>query len=302
MDIRIKTAHIQNFRSVADATLEFTPGINILAGPNGSGKSNILRALSRLSKNYRGNENDQSRFSKDGVSIAVQTLSGEVINILQNDFKQDYAGSVFMMEALRGYPDRSYVPRSPISLKPDGSNLAGMLNFYRGSMATAPELEKLTKRVKQITPEISDILSEFKGDDTAELHVKIKKNGDTYTFTPETMATGSLDVIFLVLAIQLFREGSIFLLDGPDSHLHAGSQKSMIDLLREIAAKDSKQFIIATHSSYLVDSCSNDEIFLVSKKGFKTSVESISEKKEIIEVLEGTDTQLSDITSSMKKV
>jgi predicted ATPase len=206
------------------------------------------------------------------------------------------------MEALRGYPEESHVPQDLYHLRADGSNLAGILNYYKGSIASSKDLDMLLERIRTITPEIDDIGPRFQGEDKAKLFVKLKKNKETYTFTPESMSTGSLDAIFLTLALQIFGEGSIYLLDGPDSHLHAGSQESMLDLLRKVAVSESKQFIIATHSPFIVDMCSTDELFLVTRDGFRTSVEKISDKKEILDALETTDVKISDFTSSMHKV
>jgi len=43
-----------------------------------------------------------------------------------------------------------------------------------------------------------------------------------------------------------------------------------------------------------------DEIIMVTKDGFKTAAERVSNKKNIMEILEKTEGPLSDITSSME--
>src|SRR4051812_13722357 len=43
--MRLKLAHIKNFRSIKDVTIRFEPACRVLVGINESGKSNILRAL-----------------------------------------------------------------------------------------------------------------------------------------------------------------------------------------------------------------------------------------------------------------
>ncbi|MGP5722535.1 AAA family ATPase [Corynebacterium casei] len=42
--MRIKTVHIQNFRTLEDVTIDFD-SITTFIGPNGAGKSTVLRAL-----------------------------------------------------------------------------------------------------------------------------------------------------------------------------------------------------------------------------------------------------------------
>jgi recombinational DNA repair ATPase RecF len=81
MDLRIKSVRIQNFRSIADATLELSSGINVLAGPNGSGKSNILKAISRFSERNTFSQNDQSRFSRESFRIDAGTIYGHSLRI-----------------------------------------------------------------------------------------------------------------------------------------------------------------------------------------------------------------------------
>ena len=35
--------HVQNFTVFADATFEFSPGLNVIVGTNGTGKSHVLK-------------------------------------------------------------------------------------------------------------------------------------------------------------------------------------------------------------------------------------------------------------------
>lgn len=43
--MKVKSVHIEKFRSIADMQLECKPGINVIAGINGSGKSTLLDAI-----------------------------------------------------------------------------------------------------------------------------------------------------------------------------------------------------------------------------------------------------------------
>ena len=44
MSARLKSIRIQNYRSLADVSLELEP-VNVLFGPNGAGKSSLLDAI-----------------------------------------------------------------------------------------------------------------------------------------------------------------------------------------------------------------------------------------------------------------
>lgn len=43
--MRVQTLHVENLRSIASATFQFSPDLNVIAGVNGVGKSTVLRAL-----------------------------------------------------------------------------------------------------------------------------------------------------------------------------------------------------------------------------------------------------------------
>ncbi|MDP1710447.1 MAG: AAA family ATPase, partial [candidate division WWE3 bacterium] len=45
----IKKIHLDNFRSYAKKTFEFSPGVTLVVGANTTGKSNLLEAIFLLS-------------------------------------------------------------------------------------------------------------------------------------------------------------------------------------------------------------------------------------------------------------
>lgn len=51
----VKDLRVYKFRNLSDATIEFSPGVNLIVGRNGQGKTNILEAISVLSsaKSFR---------------------------------------------------------------------------------------------------------------------------------------------------------------------------------------------------------------------------------------------------------
>jgi DNA replication and repair protein RecF len=62
----ISTLRLQNFRSYADASFEFDPGVNIVVGPNASGKTNLLEAVLVLARgsSYRARDAELIKFDK----------------------------------------------------------------------------------------------------------------------------------------------------------------------------------------------------------------------------------------------
>jgi DNA replication and repair protein RecF len=62
----ITSIRLQNFRSYADESFEFEPGVNIIVGPNASGKTNLLEAVLVLARgtSYRAKDFELVQFDK----------------------------------------------------------------------------------------------------------------------------------------------------------------------------------------------------------------------------------------------
>lgn len=71
--MRIRRAHIENFRSIAALDCDFDD-VTTLLGPNGAGKSNVLRALDWFFNGEKGSlsEDDVHQGSGDGARVRVR--------------------------------------------------------------------------------------------------------------------------------------------------------------------------------------------------------------------------------------
>lgn len=67
----IDNIRLQNFRSYADDSFEFEPGVNIIVGPNGSGKTNLLEAIMAVStgSSFRAGDSELIQFEKPWARI-----------------------------------------------------------------------------------------------------------------------------------------------------------------------------------------------------------------------------------------
>jgi DNA replication and repair protein RecF len=74
----INNIRLQNFRSYADASFEFDPGVNIIVGPNASGKTNILEAVLVLStgSSYRARDAELIRYDAPWTRLDADTPNG----------------------------------------------------------------------------------------------------------------------------------------------------------------------------------------------------------------------------------
>jgi len=314
VDVRIKSAQIQYFRSIKDLNLNFSPEITLLVGPNGGGKSNILRALAiKFSKSVPSGNNTNPYFQQHPYYIDFKIMEG---NLVQQSTPLPFQSKIsfpmtlpqqrafpgnqcFFMSPIRNYISTSQAISNYSQLSSDGSNLPGAFIYWLTSDPWPQRYELFMERIRRIMPEIKKISAPYTGSNVI-LRIDIEKGKEVLNITADDATTGTLDTIFLIFVIQIFPGGSVYLLDSPDSHLHAGSQVEIMKLFREVAKSESKQFIIATHSPTLVNMCSPEEVILVRKKGLWTTAERVSDLSEVLSVLENTDATLADIASSFE--
>jgi DNA replication and repair protein RecF len=71
----IHSLRLQNFRSYADESFEFEPGVNIIVGPNGSGKTNLLEAILAIAtgSSYRAGDAELIQFEKSWARLDAGT-------------------------------------------------------------------------------------------------------------------------------------------------------------------------------------------------------------------------------------
>jgi hypothetical protein len=90
--VRLVRVKIKNFRSIRQATIEFSVSLRALFGLNEAGKSNILKALRLLDSNYSWDPSDVRTISLDetdesGEVVFEYKFSDEEIDKLMDDLK-----------------------------------------------------------------------------------------------------------------------------------------------------------------------------------------------------------------------
>lgn len=75
----IRTFAAKNYRNIEDASLAFSPGINLLYGQNAQGKTNVLEGIYTFArgKSFRGSsDSEQVRFGERGFQISLGFFDG----------------------------------------------------------------------------------------------------------------------------------------------------------------------------------------------------------------------------------
>jgi predicted ATPase len=93
---------------------------------------------------------------------------------------------------------------------------------------------------------------------------------DTRTTLEIASAGSGFLQLLLIATFVTLHEHSTLLIDEPDSHLHAFMKMKVLEWLKSAGAKNLNQFIIATHSSALVNSTKISNILLLPKNNHGT--------------------------------
>ena len=72
--MQCKNIQVENFRNIEEASVAFSPGVNLLLGDNAQGKTNLLEAISLMAigKSFRGvRDNDLIRFGESRATVTL---------------------------------------------------------------------------------------------------------------------------------------------------------------------------------------------------------------------------------------
>ena len=103
--------------------------------------------------------------------------------------------------------------------------------------------------------------------------------------------------VLMLLTFLNTRPASILLLDEPDAHLHIILQDSIYSELRAVAARQTSQLIIATHSEIIIDTVDSRELFvMLDPPRMVVSREERETLKDALRILNNTDIILARAT------
>ncbi len=300
----ITKLRLKNWKSFKDSTLYIDP-LTILIGINASGKSNVLDALDFLKKistpnwsindaagSIRGGFDFIIKRGEKKCQLEVTVTDNDKESVTKINFPNEktwYKGQIAkelqniiifnpVPEKMRGY--------SPVSseLKPDGSNIAGVI-------ASLPKDEKekleaeLTKYVSPLPEkDIRKIQSVTVGlnNSDAMLYCYEDWNPDK-PIDARGMSDGTLRFAAIVLALLTAKPHSLLVIEEIDNGLHPSRAKELVKVMKELSQKRSVDILCTTHNPVLINELGNDMIPFISY------VKRDSEGNSVIELLEEKD-------------
>lgn len=175
-------------------------------------------------------------------------------------------------------PIRQAQPRLSLGeeriLHPSGGNLARFLNTLQSQ--NPRKFVALSDNSIGILPFVEEILAPTRG---SEATVDIRENGLRNNIDLANVSFGLMQVLILAYGIVTSSAGSVILIEEPELHLHARSQRKLFELIQKEAAQ--KQFFLTTHCSVFTGCSNRVRTYLVTKNGGITSVKQIPEPSEL---------------------
>lgn len=142
--MRLKSLKLINFRNYEEATIEFSPGINILVGNNGAGKTNILEGIYVLSltkSNRYGKDEDLININANNLSITGEVVYDDYIKeyqVLMDKFTKRVYINHFQVKKIANYISNfcitSFLPNDIEIIKGSPSIRRNLLNIQIGQL------------------------------------------------------------------------------------------------------------------------------------------------------------------------
>lgn len=163
-----------------------------------------------------------------------------------------------------------------------------------GSSMREGKYQRLLKYVEILLPEVERIEAEFLEDRPhRDVYLEIKQNGKIKRQPLSRSGSGISNIIFIAcrLLCDLGTESKydcIYFIDEPETGLHPKLQVRFMKLLRELSKDFSVQWVIATHSPFIMKNLKQGEnLYLFEHDGEKTNARLIdlANKQLVIEAL-----------------
>lgn len=174
--------------------------------------------------------------------------------------------------------------KTPVLLAQDGQNLSEALFYLQEDFPD--NFRSLKKSLKDAIPNVEDLKLK-----TIEkwITVTVRQRGDgrSLDFGLASVSDGLLRFLgILSIVYNPIYSASRLLFEELENGIHPHRLETVMNLLRSLASKeDSAQVFVTTHSPYLVDCVTPNDVLVVDKSLGITTIKPISRKRGISELL-----------------
>ena len=300
--VKIKSIFISNFRSFAPRNKEADgmnvddlSTINIFVGPNGSGKTNFFNAL-RICNDlgpfnsmgtcfYKYNSHKGVTGVPTEVTIRVE-ISNTVIEIsyLYRD-NQPVKFDFSLRERIYpiGLPHK-FSEFNEIHKKEIKENKPEQNKTYTRICHSWEKIRNDAKRVGITLQESypkEPVVNGNKKDNEDRFFYDVV---DDYGVPVLEGSDGIASYLLMIVKIRIREPGSVILIEEPEVNMHPRLQKQFLDYLKYLVEEDKYQFLVNTHSPYLLNFAVYDKtediaVFRISKDKSRTQIKPVKNKK-----------------------
>jgi predicted ATPase len=164
------------------------------------------------------------------------------------------------------------------ALRADASNLAEVINLLPSYSPV--EFDRLNELIQTVFPNIRWISSVKISEKIAEIKVwgldAFNNNRVDLTIPLSNCGTGIGQVVAILYVVVTSRVSRTIIIDEPQSFLHPGAAKKLIDIFKEFPQH---QYFIATHSPMLISAADPARIIKLDYDGCQTKISSIDSAK-----------------------
>lgn len=245
--------HIENFRGVAECTIEGLPTINVLIGRNNCGKSSVVEAASRLLGNINGHDvrgrdiadawrairRESQRNSEQMVRASATTL-GVDVTLEGNQVLSWRADRVSPQDEVR------------TTARPNPVNV--QLGLFAPQDAFDPSIEARlwpellrTRGDRELARSTTTIFG------TTVDSLQMLPNGDLVVGLPDAgirldgQGNGFRAALRLLMVVASTRNG-VCVVEEPETHQHPASLRELASILVATVVRNSSQLFVTTHS------------------------------------------------------
>ncbi len=315
----ISAVQFTNFKALRSAALQLAP-FNLLLGPSGSGKTSViqsllqLRTLAGLPVRHAHELKGQSptgpqisfHFSPpfNDVRVTLGCNSNEFIcNFLVVDHEPGIAGEGkwgelrTRLQSIRAFSFDHSVMGLPVrktgkdDLAANGGNLADVLAVRKEKSPRA--LASLEGDFCRIMPEFSGFEFRRVGDDHVELLARLADKAEV--LPAASLSQGTLYLLAILALAHAPEPPGIVCIEEADRGVHPRLLREVRDALYRLSYPLEKpgdrapvQVLATTHSPYLLDLFKDhpEEIVLANKQGNAATFERLSERKDLLELMQ----------------
>lgn len=276
----ITSIHIQNYRSIVDATVKLAP-FTLLIGANGTGKSNFLQLLEALGsqspsfeKHYNYPKKPQTftiyydNGAKDVIEILDDRATRGILSLGKNHIK------IYSINPEKIGKEEILGPHPAVDS--DGSGAVNVLDALKTGDREDLFIT-IEETFKHYIPEIEKL--SFVPVANAK-RIQVREKSINKPVLLQNLSEGTRLVLTILTIVYQENPPTLIGLEEIDRGLHPRLFQQVIELLSRISAEKKIQIIATTHNPYLVDEFKGYEeaVVIVEKVNGETTFTTLAEK------------------------